>query len=697
MKNSNSIILLSNEEIYDLLYSSINRIFRDYYSFFMNKDTFKKQLFREFDIARNNYDSKIDYVDYINSIMKAKSIKIVRNIVTNEDKAKKILSNLTNNICSSRVDNLKRAEKILGYLGRFISTYHINLSYEVYSELLRNNDNLNNIVGIVFKDNKDNIINGRCDEVFNSYFLVSLMEIYAANNNIEIKNEPDAYSDSFYTNDAFKIYIKDVTSYPLLTSSEEIALARKIKYCDKDSAEYKEAKDLFISSNLRLVIAIAKKYINKGLDYMDIIQEGNFGLMTAVDRFDVDKGFKFSTYATWWIKQAISRALAVKSRNIRLPVHISEKLYIYNREVSKLNMKLNHDATIEEIVKYLGYTEKEIKELESIKFDTVSYNEMVGEDSDFELLSLLSDDDDKLIKESEDKDLRKELIDVLQTQLSEREAYILAQRFGFITGKPMTLEAIGKEYGITRERVRQIEGKALIKIRRNERLADELSTFTDDPEKSREKVKNYQTYDYENRNSYTGKFDSGRKGGKIKYTTIYEFFKRYPHEVVDKAVAKLNKEDKALLEKRFSDDVINYRITLDDAEKTQFNINIINKLKRYISADFYIYGRPVSTNYEVEKPENTEKKLPVMSIPSDNELLSSLDPKESIIAGLKLGYYDDKIYTNDDISKLLGLTTEEVKESTKKILSTYKQNLNNVISMGTDTVSNKKNSLVKKK
>jgi len=271
--------------------------------------------------------------------------------------------------------------------------------------------------------------------------------------------------------DPVRMYLKEIGKVPLLTSEEEIELAKRMEQGDE------EAKKRLAEANLRLVVSIAKRYVGRGMLFLDLIQEGNLGLIKAVEKFDFRKGFKFSTYATWWIRQAITRAIADQARTIRIPVHMVETINKLIRVQRQLLQELGRDPTPEEIAKEMGMSEEKVREIQKISQEPVSLETPIGEEEDSHLGDFIPDDDAPAPAESAAFTLLKEqLIDVLDT-LTPREEKVIRLRFGLDDGRARTLEEVGKEFNVTRERIRQIEAKALRKLRhpsRSKKLKDFL-------------------------------------------------------------------------------------------------------------------------------------------------------------------------------------------------------------------------------
>ena len=271
--------------------------------------------------------------------------------------------------------------------------------------------------------------------------------------------------------DPVRMYLKEIGKVPLLDNDAELVLAEKMAHGDV------EAKKQLVEANLRLVVSIAKRYVGKGMFFLDLIQEGHLGLMKAVDKFDYRKGYKFSTYATWWIRQAITRAIADQARTIRIPVHMVETIHKVSRYSRQLLQEYGREASAEEIAEKMGTSADKVREIMKIAQDPVSLETPIGEEEDTHLGDFIQDDDSPAPAEAASYALlREQLNEVLHT-LTPREEHVLKLRFGLDDGRTRTLEEVGKEFNITRERIRQIEAKALRKLRhpsRSKRLKDYL-------------------------------------------------------------------------------------------------------------------------------------------------------------------------------------------------------------------------------
>jgi len=278
----------------------------------------------------------------------------------------------------------------------------------------------------------------------------------------EVATNVPVYLDDDVADDSVRLYLREIGKIPLLSSEEELALAQRVVSGEK------EAKDKMAEANMRLVVSIAKRYVGRGLDLLDLIQEGNTGLLRAVEKFDPDKGFKFSTYATWWIRQAITRAIADQARTIRIPVHMVETINKLLRTQRRLTQELNREPSNEEIAKEMEIEVDKVEHIMKIKQDISSLDASIRDDEDESVLADFIEDEDAVTpEESATGQLLKEQVKDMLSALTEREQKILKLRFGLEDGKSHTLEEVGQEFSVTRERIRQIEAKALAKLRKH--------------------------------------------------------------------------------------------------------------------------------------------------------------------------------------------------------------------------------------
>ena len=284
--------------------------------------------------------------------------------------------------------------------------------------------------------------------------------------------DTDALMDNFSTDDPGRMYLKEIGKVPLLTPEEEVALAIRMSEGDE------EAKHRMTEANLRLVVSIAKRYVGRGMLFLDLIQEGNLGLIKAVDKFDWRKGFKFSTYATWWIRQSITRSIADQARTIRIPVHMVETINKTIRVSRQLLQELGHDPSAEEIAAEMDMPVEKVRDILKIAQEPVSLETPIGEEEDSHLGDFIPDEDASEPSEAASFSLLREQLEEVLDTLAPREKKVLELRFGIVDGRTRTLEEVGKEFNVTRERIRQIEAKALRKLRhpsRSKKLRDFLN------------------------------------------------------------------------------------------------------------------------------------------------------------------------------------------------------------------------------
>ncbi len=323
------------------------------------------------------------------------------------------------------------------------------------------------------------------EQVDNIYKVIANLDIEIVNEEIEdidnivqkknksnlLKNKID-FSIKSPTNDPVRMYLKEIGKVRLLSAAEEVQLAKKIEKGDL------KAKGRLVEANLRLVVSIAKKYVGRGMLFLDLIQEGNLGLIRAVEKFDYKKGYKFSTYATWWIRQAITRAIADQARTIRIPVHMVETINKLVRIQRQLLQKLGREPTAEEISELMEFTPEKVREIMKISQEPVSLETPIGEEEDSHLGDFIEDSEVEAPSDAASFSMLQEQLQEILNTLNERERKVIQLRFGLNDGHPRTLEEVGREFGVTRERIRQIESKTLGKLRHPNR-SNPLKDFLD--------------------------------------------------------------------------------------------------------------------------------------------------------------------------------------------------------------------------
>ncbi len=321
----------------------------------------------------------------------------------------------------------------------------------------------------LYEDLEENGIDVTADEISDEF---SDIETEIEQYDQPEKMEKMLESEGLLIDDPVRMYLKEIGKIPLLSIEEEQQLAEKMASGDE------EAKNRLVEANLRLVVSIAKRYVGKGMFFLDLIQEGNLGLMKAVDKFDYTKGYKFSTYATWWIRQAITRAIADQARTIRIPVHMVETIHKVSRYSRQMMQELGREATADEIGEKMGMSPEKVREIMKFSQDPMSLETPIGEEEDSHLGDFIPDDDTPAPAEAASAAILREVIERELNTLTPREAHVIRLRFGLYDGRARTLEEVGKEFDITRERIRQIEAKALRKLRHPSR-ARHMKGFLD--------------------------------------------------------------------------------------------------------------------------------------------------------------------------------------------------------------------------
>ena len=647
-----------------------------------------------------------------------------KNVNKDFDKSFVVINNLIDKgfkECKSyndSIENLKTIEKIFKKLN-YIPNPDITI------KLIDENLLLSETIKIIVNNDLDIITKGEINKIFDNDTIILIIESYCMMNNIKIQ-EYEEDNKEFEENiinyegeniDIVKLYLNEISRRKLLTLDEEIKLTKRIKDGDE------EAKKIFIESNLRLVVSVARKHLNQGLSFLDLIQEGNIGLMKAVDKFDSSKGYRFSTYATWWIRQGITRAISNKSRNVRIPVYLHRRINKFNKVAKELEMKYGREAKIEEIANELKISVKYAQEIYQYKNDSISINLLVGDDKDNELGNIISSKNigpDEQAMTDLMKFQVKQLLEKCNLKPIEKEVILL--RFGF-NNTPMTLGEIGNIYNISRQRVNQIEASALMKLRKYKNITD----FAGYMENPKEAINNIEIYRKEYRNSgrITKSFlkDVRRKkedDNMVK--TIYEYFKNYSKEEVDKVLSTLSEKSLELIRIRYGDDLtvpVNNKLT--EEQRKKFYGSVMAQIKRLLE-------NPDIKRRKVQKNEIEEKKIESTSIVENvqtknnlvetneehtskitkydyinmiklfktsnfKQMISNLGSKESIIISLRMGYIDGKYFSVDAIAEFLDIERDEVSKIIKEVLLNYKESVIKSIDHAIEVASDEQNVL----
>ena len=477
MSDSKEIKSQDLENLYKSLQPSLERMISDFKYLNLTEQDIKpvaiEVLKRLLKRHENNPDS---------SYVRGRIIKIIiedrKESLGNHSYEFAVLNSYINNM-DYKEENEEAVLEKLKRIFRFSKLYCIDFSQEVMIELLKSNSVFNNLCEKFVKDNYEVITNDRAYNVFQNEYLTDIGEAYCAFNNITISCEDfSEYGKHSYMTDSVKAYLQEMGRIPLLTPDEEKELIKLVKNGDK------AAQDKFVSSNLRLVVSIAKRYIGKGLPFLDLIQEGNLGLIKAVEKFSPERGVKFSTCGTWWIRQNITRAISNQSRIIRIPTHLHERVNNYKRLKEKMEMEIGREPTLDEVAERMNASIEAAEKYESLLLGTVSLNSPVSQEEDEKEseMGMFIPANENTEEEALMGTLSKELSEAFKKVcLSEREKEILIMRFGLDGREPMTLEQIGSYYGLTRERVRQLEAKALKRLKYS-RATKDLNAYLNSDE-----------------------------------------------------------------------------------------------------------------------------------------------------------------------------------------------------------------------
>ena len=585
------------------------------------------------------------------------------------------INNLEVNECINFVNNLEEFCKN--------SDYEINI--DLLLKLLNDNKNFENVIENIFDAYYVKIISDKITKTFGNSLLADSILAYCMKNNVNIRQTNYDYSENII-DDALKLYLTEIYKFPLLEKEEEVALFKKI---EKGS---KTAWDTLINCNLRLVVSIAIKYSSNKIPLLDKIQEGNIGLMKAVEKFDYRKGYKFSTYATWWIRQSILRSLVEKGEMIRLPVGLVDQINSMNKSLCQLSYELNRNPNEDELAAKMKVSVKKLRELKKLRKNMLSLDMTVHDDNDTSLSAFIKDGsnispEEYAINESINEQLYKAL-----NILSERQLDVIRLRFGLEDGACYTLASIAKKYNISRERVRQIEKSALLKLKKQ--LGEAI---------------NYN--------------EEGENINMKKRKTIYEYFNNVTEEEIKQAISKLSEKDQQLFEKRFG---MNWNVPisveLSREETNRFFNSLLPSLKAYfgklnkiqepekvdvsdkdkVIIESVIQKEVEPSNLEMHINETVKSKtddtsditkedyrklLELLSLPAFKNAMSDLNTKEVVIISLKLGYVDNKFFSTDAIANFLNIEKSEVIEITKKVLLIYKDIINTYLDNFIDAIA----------
>lgn len=621
--NQKIIQQLDSKQIYQELLPIFEKLYNEYKYMEISQEEYSNLIIKEINNSKKTYNNNQDYGSYLKEKIKRQLLIKAKKMINNSDYTFNILNSYINQTFTS-TDSYSEILKYFNQLNTFLKSFSYVPNPDLLIELVTKNAIFNSMVTTVFREKEKQIMAGYAPEIFDNNLLLLTIDTFCMLNNITIQESVEENSNDLANDlvaNSTKMYLNEISKKPLLTIEEEKELALKI--ADGNS----QARDEFIERNLKLVVSIAKKYVNRGLPFLDLIQEGNIGLIIAVDRYDVTKGYRFSTYASHWIKSTMGKAIENKGRNIRLPVHIQEDINYYQKTLKKLEDKLGRSPTIKEIAQEMHTSVSKVSQLWELQNDTISINSLVNNESDTELENFIPSSEEPPEDIAIDDSLRAQLINLLEKDfLKPKEKEILILRYGFNNNqKPMTLQEIGEKYNLTRERVRQIIAKSLRLIRKSSSIKS-LIDYTDDKNQAKQNIKEYQE-NYKNvknrnktfLNSYKEK-DSEKNMRKIQ--TIYEYFDTYSKEAINEMLTKLTEAEKELVTLRYGEDLNNpVTAQLTSEQRNKFYGSLIPKMKRLLdNPNAKITTRKPREKRNIEKGELLENNLTVIE-ESSNEIL----------------------------------------------------------------------------
>lgn len=634
-------------------------------------DEFLSYVLEEAEVSNNLYKEDMPYNKFIKKII----IKVMCSRILSDSKD---VINVINNYVNKYfidVTNYKDAISAVNRLLSFFKSFNYILTPDIVSEMIEKNEIFSWVIKLIVDRYKDIILSGNIEEIFDNIHMTMIVEIYCMINNIQI-NKLDVASDKYndtYIADSERAYLKEIGKIPLLSAQEEKDLAKKVAQGDVD------AKNLFIKSNLRLAAKIARGYINRGLPYLDLVQEGNIGLIKAVEKFDAEKGYRFSTYATWWIRQAILKAIVEKTGDIKVPVHMREKVRKCQKTVNILTENLNRPPTISEIADAVGLPVSEIEEIIKALPEVISLNAKIDETGDSEIGDFISVDSDSIENITANGMLGNDLMNLLlNCGLSERELVILILRSGYYTDVPVPLESVGKMLNITRERVNQLQKRAYRKIR-SFREVENLVVYTQYPNKS---LKNLEELRIEDDILVSGDFNLKDKKKNVerilRLQSIYELFRGYSKEDIDKVILGLTEKERELVLLRYGKDLENTDITnLTTEQIITFYTIIIPKIRVLLEK-----LNSKCQNSEQSELEENDVKTSALLANQKKDSISSLEDYQNILKSLKANILSQRlnelsvegavIVALEAIAELLNIDEDEVINATKRVLMGYR-------------------------
>lgn len=654
------------QKIYNELLPNISKIYKQNCLLNITKEEIDNIVFEVIKKSQSDYDESVNYIDYIKKNIKIRLSLLLKSKLEDNTFAFNLISNYINTQ-NLNINNISEVLEFFENLNKYIKRIGYVLNVDVVINLINKNELFRNCIERFYQKNINIILKNKLEDVYSNETITTAVDVYCMLNNIEITEDEEKSStfESSDLEDSINMYLKEIGEIPILSPDEEKELAKKMISGDE------KAREIFIKRNLKLVVSIAKKYQNKGLDMLDLIQEGNIGLMTAVSKFDVNKNVKFSTYATWWIRQAITRGITDKGRNIRIPVHINEDLIKIRKHTYLFEARENRKPSIAELSQEMKMSESRIKEALKYQNDTISTNALIGEKDDAELGDFVPSNDDPLEDVIYLKDLKEKIDEIFESaKLTDKEKDVIILRFGLDNLGCRTLEEVGKKHNVTRERIRQIEAKALRKLKKSHYVKgfnpkeEEISSFIDNS------FRNHFTINKQEKELTINQ----RKELNTK-ETIYDVFAPYSKDEIMQAIFELNNEERKIIISKFGynlDMPINKSLIY--LENDSFREYLFPKIKRLL---LHINGIEINSCEEYNDMAKTDIQAmyDFLKTPKFHRINQSLKVPEAMIFALKFGMVNNKKYSNHAISTLLSIPVDKIEETIVDILFNCKGNI----------------------
>ena len=671
---------MTDDEVFSSLLPTIKNIYKAFKYTGISFDDYSDIVLDEI----SEMDGKVEETVFKNKLKKRMNNEVSK-MLTDSDTASRIIRSYLD-VKVPKVDSYESAIKAFKKLDSFFSKYDFFMGRELLIDLLSNNEKFSSMTSYILKEKEKDIALGKSEDIFDSDFLIYTVKTYFELHGMPIKEREEEIDmigfDSSSDLDIVSLYINELNA-PLLSEDEEKALLVKIKQGDM------EAREKFIESNLRLVVSVAKKFLGRGVPFLDLVQEGNLGLMKAIDKFDLSYDVRFSTYAVYRIKMFVSKAIADQSRNIRVPISRQDELYSYMTNIDNLEKKFGMNLSIDEISMMLGKSVDKIRELESLKNDTVSINALVGKDNDTELGDFLSTSE-SIEDEVIDSFLPEQIMDLLKkSKLSEREKDVLLSRFGIGRSHVWQLKELSKKYGVSKAWIGQVELNALEKLRRLKSI-EQFSVYMDNPDLALKKLEEFRKKPEKRERRKTGK-----RGSLLK--SIYEYFDDFSREDVDSVLDDLNEFDKKLVFLRYGEDLDNpVSTTLFGEEETKkFYGALVPRMRKKLYA-LQEEAKPNNKNNikqdvflteslvtELNRDEYT-KLIQILKKPDVIGVMTGLSMKEKIIVSLRLGYVDGKHFSVDAISDFLGLSNHDIIKTSVEFMTKHSDKVDSILNKAMD-------------